>query len=293
MIDLDRLASRPLAESLEILAGAVRTAEPAAPFITWARRALRLPPEAERAWFTRALWGFYACRLVMNVLYQGRIDEVLERVLPPDMGPLDRALEKGRGALLATAHVGPNSVTRALFRRLNYNLLVLASYNRSPDPKVRAFRVSQDLERRKSLIECLLHLRRHGVVLIAADGEWGQSVKTYPLLNHSVTVRRGTAHLAALSKAPTIWYFTYWDPLNRKIRATLEDSGLDPGQVQGDWEDTWISAFLKKLADFMTRRPESLGFNWGFWDAGQGGFSTMGRQAPGPDPSLREAHHDE
>jgi lauroyl/myristoyl acyltransferase len=289
MIDLDRLSSRPLAESLEILAEKVRTVEPEAPFITWARRALRLPAEAERPWFTRALWGFYACRLVTNVLFQGRTEEALERVVPPDTGPLDRSLEKGRGALLATAHVGPSGITRALFRRMNYNLLLLATYNRAPDPKVRTLRVSQDLERKKSLIECLLHLRRNGVVMIAADGEWGQSVKTYPLLNHSVTVRRGAAQLAALSKAPTIWYFTYWDLMNRKIRATLEDSGLDPEHAQGDWDDAWISAYLRRLSDFMTRRPESLGFDYGFWDAGQGGFSTMGRQAPGPDPSLREA----
>lgn len=288
MIDLDRLVSRPLAESLEILAEKVRAVEPERPFIAWARRALRLSAEAERPWFARALWGFYACRLVVNVLIQGRTDEVMERVVPPDTRPLDRALEKGRGALLATAHVGPHGITRPLFRRLNYDLLILATYGRHPDPKIRTLRVSQDLERKKSLVECLMHLRRNGAVLIAADGEQGHSVKTYPLLNHSVTVRRGTPQLAALSKAPTLWYFTYWDPLSRNIRVALEDSGLDPEQTPGDWEDAWISAYLGRVADFMTRRPESLGFHYGFWDAGQGGFSTMGRQAPGPDPSLRE-----
>jgi len=194
-------------------------------------------------------------------------------LIPPDTSHLDLALAKGRGVLLIGAHLGPYAVNWHLLDRLNCDILNLASVRGPLGLGIKTIDVSREEERKRSLAACLLHLRRNGVVMIAADARWGSHFKPYPFLNHSMSMSVGTAHLARMAVVPTLWFFTLWDSQRKKIQVIIEDSGLDSGQAMEDWEDVWVSAYLQRLAEIMLHQPENLGFAGGFWNPG--GFPPM------------------
>ncbi|WP_026939151.1 hypothetical protein [Holophaga foetida] len=225
--------------------------------------------EAERAWFARAWWGYHAIRTVRAALVEGRIKEVMDLVEPMDTSHLDRALAGGRGVVLAGAHLGPYPVGRQIFSRLGCGALLLQSHPGLEAPGIKTLTLSREEDRKKSLAACFLHLRRSGVVMIAADGRWGQHFQPYPFLNGSCEMSHGTAQLARMAKAPTLWFFILWDIPSRRIRVIFEDSGLDPERGAENWNDAWIETYLRRLEEIMVQTPENLTFAGGFWNSGQ------------------------
>ena len=285
-VRLTALSSEPLREALDFLSHFAQRVEPQGPILAWGRRALELPPEAIRPWFARAWWGSVASRLVLERLCRGRVEEVLELLLPVDTGPLDRALEKGRGALLGCSHLGPSGVDRMLLSRMKYDLLCLVAGRFPLQLDLKSIDVSREEERKKSLTACLLHLRRNGVVMAAADGRFGSAMRPYLLLNHSVGLQTGLANLCRMASAPTLWYSALWEPQGGGIRFQFEESGLDPEPNPETWEEAWLSAYAKWIGNIMTTRPESLRFQGGLWGPREGGFlSPPATQACPPTPS--------
>lgn len=265
--------SLPLLESLGILSRQAGTIEAAGPLLAWGRQALNLSAEEEPTWFARAWWGVQAGRVVQGILRRGRIEEVMSLVIPPDTSCLDLALAKGRGVLLIGAHLGPYAVNWHLLDRLDCEVLNLASARGPLGLGIKTIDVSGEEERKRSLAACLLHLRRNGVVMIAADDRWGSRFKPYPFLSCSMSMSLGAAHLARMAVVPTLWFFSLWDAQRKRIQVIIEDSGLDSGQAVENWEDVWVSAYLQRLAEIILHQPENLGFAGGFWNPG--GFPPM------------------
>ena len=194
-------------------------------------------------------------------------------LLPLDTSHLDLALAKGRGVLLIGAHLGPYDLNWHLLDRLNCEILNLASNGGPPGLGLKIMDVSREEKRKMSLAACLLHLRRNGAVMIAADDRWGSHFKPYQLLHQPMNMSIGAARLAKTAMVPTLWFFTLWDWPRRKIRVTIQDSGLAPGQAAENWEDEWMFEYLQRLAEIMVHQPENLGFDGGFWNPG--GFPSM------------------
>jgi lauroyl/myristoyl acyltransferase len=265
----------PITESLERLSRKAKRIEPEGPFLAWGRQALNLSADEERSWFSRAWWGFHARNLVWNAIQQNRVEEVMNLVEPPDVSQLEHAFAQGRGAVLAGAHLGPVGINWHLLDRLDRHIYFLGSVHEPKGLRIKYLMVSVEAERKRSLAACLLHLRRNRAVMIPADGRWGSCFRPYSFLNHSVAVSIGTARLAKMAMAPTLWFFTLWDVQQKRIRVIIEDAGLDPGRAEEDWEIVWISAYLRRLAEIMVHEPENLGFAGGFWNASKGGFLTM------------------
>jgi hypothetical protein len=232
--------------------------------------------------------GQNACTQLRDFICQGRIDEVMALLSPLDTSVLEEALEKGRGAILAYALLGPYLVNRFILGRLNRDIIdlealqgtVLEAHLGPPIERIKTLDVSKEEVEKRTLATCLVHLRRNGVVVVAADGRWGHGFRQYSFLNHAITLSPGTAQLARMARAPTLWLFTLWGTERKRKKVIIEKPGLDPVLATENWEDIWIDAYLRRSAEVMAHQPENLGFVGGLWNAPRGGFSSLSRLVP-------------
>lgn len=233
-----------------------------------------------------------------------------------DVVNLDRlrqALDKGRGALLATQHVGP-------YRRLFYELvrrgfkvnLVLDAevssniLQRISNQLARQNKSLPDLEERLLIInaektgsarQILRALKRNEPVIIYLDGNTGvggqketsQHGVTVDFFDQKVAVRKGTCHLAYLAQSPVIPLFANWCD-GRKPRMEFFDPIVpDP---QSDVEEFCRQGMQKLYTlseTFIREHPEQFEewFHMHRWR-----LPEAGGQSASDGSSLKEAYNE-
>lgn len=150
-------------------------------------------------------------------LAEGRKEARQCRVRHSGAEGLHAALERGRGAVVVTAHIGPWDVAARLLREVTA-AEVLVAMTREPDARARAF---HDAVRERGGVEIahvgehpldalpmLRHLKSGGVIAAQLDrGAPSGRVLKVELLGRFFEVPEGPFRLASLSGAPVIPLF--------------------------------------------------------------------------------------
>lgn len=253
----------PLALVLPLLDLAAPLGAVREPVVRWAREALGLQGRGLRRWLRRAWWGKEAGLAVDDCLTGMRAPEVWRRLLPVDWTPIDRVSGDGRGLILAGAHLGPPGVAARLVGERLPETLFLVDRLWADAPE-RSLRTVEHAEPRAwSLAEAHLHLRRGGIVYLAADGCGGEQRVPRSFLGRSIRLGTGAAVLARMSGARSLPITALWEGTRIRIEcgAPIAPSATDAVAWQGEW----IDAFLAWLAGKFAGPAENLRLSGGLW----------------------------
>jgi lauroyl/myristoyl acyltransferase len=110
------------------------------------------------------------------------------------------------------------------------------------------------------------HLRAGGMVVIALDGQEGDSTLEVPCLGRRIRLRRGPAILARLSGAPLIPITQHWEPYGGKVRLTVHDplpSPACPPEEAGAFDHALLAEVARWFESTIYAKVGCYGFsNW-------------------------------
>lgn len=256
----------PLKEALRDLWNHRADWPPKAALLPFARDSLGISPENENNWYLAAWWGFHACRLLAWCRSNRGKEELFGLLEPADWTPLDRALEAGKGVILAASHLGPGFLPGMAVKHAGYSTLEISGAEGGKD----IISTHSDENRKQSLAKALLHLRRNNVIVAAPDGRVGNRHYSVHFLHQDVRIYTGIGELARLSGAMTCWISASWTGPDR---VRLHISPMEAPEGHGDeWMKQWYLAYLHQLARQIRNSPADLGFRFGLWRTGAGGL---------------------
>lgn len=179
---------------------------------------------------------------------------------------LKKALAKGKGAILLSAHIGHWEIGRYILQMLNYPLTVVAMAHNTRatnalvnqlrhDNGIRGIEVAQSLF---TGIEILRHLRNNRIVAMHGDRDFFGRGRQTTFLGKKVNFPVGPVLLAMNSGAALIPTFVLRGSDGRYF-GVLEES--IPLIVEGDRDDA-IEKNLRKIAQIFERYIRSYPDQW-------------------------------
>ncbi len=179
---------------------------------------------------------------------------------------LQKALAKGNGAILLTAHVGNWEVGGSILRAMDYSLaLVVMSHNTAATNalvnqlrRVKGIKVFQVDKSLFSGIEMLHHLRNNGIVAMSGDKDLFDQGRPVTYFGRTVSFPIGPIVLAMNSGAPLIPAFVLKRPDGRYF-GVLEEA--IPLVLEGDRNDI-IDKNLAKTARIFEKYIRSYPDQW-------------------------------
>jgi len=192
---------------------------------------------------------------------------------------LESSLERGRGAIVCTQHLGPyRRIFHELLRRGHaVHLLVDAKVARSFKPQAATQlrrqgwsmeRIEQHLgeleilnaEQPGSVQQMLRALRANEMVLVYLDGNTGVSAPgegtrrhannvTVGFFGHPITVRRGVCQIAHATGASLVPLFARWEAGHRPMMRFLEPVRPEPDEAR----DTFARRGMRRLFQLSER----------------------------------------
>jgi len=163
---------------------------------------------------------------------------------------VDRALEKKKGCLLLTAHVGSWEVGGAILATLGHPMKVIALSHKNPwiDQFFLKQRLSKGIRSipvQTALKGALAGLRQNHVVAILGDRDYTRQGIPARFLGKTVSFPRGTAYLAIRTGAPIVPIFVLrekGDCIRVLCKKPIENSHF------GDGSDQAIQALTQECA---------------------------------------------
>jgi lauroyl/myristoyl acyltransferase len=173
---------------------------------------------------------------------------VLAQLAHADLAPVEEALARGRGALLAAAHLGPDLVASTAIRdRYPDTLFLLREAWRGPG-RARVLVVDDGANRGAALVEAHRELRAGGLVYLAPDGISGPLDLRVPLRGGHVPMGAGAAALARLGRAPAFPVVAAWIGGRMEI---LVGRAIEPAPADLDW----LTRYLEQVDRWSSRLP--------------------------------------
>lgn len=220
-------------------------------------------------WEDRARWGHLADELISNWLEanperRGEIIDVFCDVSAQTQ-LLKEALAKGRGAFLASAHVGPLYAGPLAVRNLDVKFKWLASTPRISSMAYKDDLISTSDQSEIKIVSAVNRaLAENCAVLIAIDGAQNPTAPTVVFEDQHVTYSSFVAKMSYRKGAPSFFAAPLWQ--QRKIDFYLdpmpdpeEDESLDRFVAR------WNKSYFDKLRQILVSAPENLRLAGGIW----------------------------
>lgn len=222
-----------------------------------------------REWERRARWGALADKLLYDWLEcrPDRIEEILP--LLEDLDGADAAvaplLKRGRGLLVASAHIGLMFAGPLILELLGFDNKWLASV-----PSVSAVGFANKListadQTEGQVVRKSMRALASGQVLtVAVDGTMSMSAPRVDFTNQSITYSSFGARLSYKQKAPSIFAVPRWEDDRIRIRIRSLPDPVHATDLS-KFLDDWRSAYLGHIAEMLQDSPENLRLSGGLW----------------------------
>lgn len=223
----------------------------------------RLSPEGLRK-VVRHIFELRGTRKVMDYLIPLLDDQIIKRFFTIEgRDHLDRALEKGRGVVLVSGHLGNPHLGFCTLRALGYDLILVKGgspprrgprkfhYAETPEDTIFIY----DRELATTYKERIVQTLREGKILqFYADTREGKSKEKVPFLGREMEFPTGVFHLAYQARAAIVPFAHLYH--RGKITLRFEEP-IDHDWGQGEAEYSRIVAeFAKHLEADMLHSPE-------------------------------------
>jgi len=156
--------------------------------------------------FGRYLIEFFQMREMVDAEF------IREKVRIEGLEHLDRALEKGKGGIVVTAHIGNWELGAVILSALGYPMMAIAlpHKERPVNDLFNEQRLTQGVtvvRPRGALRHCMNHLRDNKVVALVADRDFGKSGIPMDFMGRRMVVPKGPAMFALKTGAPILPIF--------------------------------------------------------------------------------------
>lgn len=236
--------------------------------IDWAWSLSQLGMNDREEWERRAKWGHLADHYLLDWL-ECRDDRVQDAMMKlADLGDAERKLaeiDRSRGMILASAHVGPMYAGPLALELLGVRSRWLAS---TPTVARTAYASSlistseqDDMQVGKAF---MLSLRKGFSVVIAVDGAINLAAPRVPFEGQEITYSSFAARTAHRLGVPSVFAAPRWE--GERIGFVIErmPDAMD-GESADDHAERWKEAFLTALRNFLGGAPENLRLSGGLW----------------------------
>ncbi len=220
---------------------------------------------SRREWYNRALWGFYAARILKRSVIKRLDKEVLGIVEDVDWSVLDNLQVRNHGVLIVTNHLGPTSVLQPLLENKYPSIQTLTANQNRKSSLSNLIYIENDSSKNIASAKAFLKLRKNGMVRLAADGRMGAETSDLEILigENTVRVAKGAGELACISKSPVCYISAQWRQA-RSIHVEFRELTVDDSiEQKGAWIKEWYAQFFSFLFKQIILKPEDIGFRSG------------------------------
>jgi len=246
-----------------------------------------LPSPTERRALALKAWRNFAQGVLETTCaVHDTTEEILSAVAIQGEENLRRALQKARGVIALSAHLGNFPMIGIRLAAAGYPFNVVVKH-----PRDRRFARLTDhyrtvvgittiaaKPRREAVRQILKALRRNEVVLMIAD-EFKSGGVQVEFLGRRAPAPRGPATLALRTGAPVLPMFVTRDPKDRLTLLVGPELDLAKRDDLQEAVDVNVALFTGQLEAMVRRHPDQ--WNWlGFHRNGRRQRSRMGRPAP-------------
>ncbi|WP_167392331.1 tetratricopeptide repeat protein [Mesorhizobium sophorae] len=236
--------------------------------LEWAWRLSRDQNEIDRTeWERRARWGLLADLLIIDWLECREQQAEEAMTLLADLTPAEEALApyRGRGFVVATAHVGPMFSGPILLELLGLPSRWVASTPSIADAHYASSVISTSDQTDSQVVKaCLKALDAHYAVAIAVDGSGRIGSPTIRFEGQDITYSGFAARAAHRAEVPSIFYAPRWHDGRIECMVAPLPSPL-PNEDVLPFAERWRAAYLANLRTCLAGPPENLRFAGGLW----------------------------
>ena len=235
-----------------------------------AARRLGHDPSTDRAdWELRAKWGHLMDQALMDWLEcsTNSASEILHYFddLEPASKVLLEAHAKGKGVLLASAHIGLMFAGPVALHAIGKPYRWVASTPRiTTTTFANALISTSDLSEAQVARRVIDALKGGYGVTLAVDGAMSPSAPRIEWEGRSVTYSDFTSMLSFRLGTPTVFVSPYWHEGRIHFVANALPTAR-PEESPNEFTARWRAAFFDEVRDQFVRGPENLRLNGGIW----------------------------
>jgi len=236
--------------------------------LEWAWHLRRDKKDDRADWERRAKWGYLADQFIIDWI-ECRDDQIHEAMMK--LANLDEAEDKlskvdySRGAILASAHIGPMFAGPLALELLGIESRWLASTPGSVRTGYGKRLISTSDQTGAEVARQTLRTLGEGkAVVIAIDGAIALSAPRVPFEGQHITLSSFAPRLVHRLGVPSLFVAPRWE--DGKIGFVVEDMPQpDEGEDVDAYVERWQGRFLDHLREFLSGEPENLRLAGGVW----------------------------
>jgi pentatricopeptide repeat protein len=236
--------------------------------LDWAWSLRRGQDDVDREeWERRARWGLLADLLIIDWLECREQQAEEAMALMADLSDADRIFEplRGKGFLIATAHVGPLFSGPILLELCGLPSRWVASTPNIADAHYAASVISVSNQTDAQVARaCFKALNAGYAVAIALDGSSKMGQQMVRFEGQDINYSPFMAHIAHKYRTPSLFYAPRWE--NGRLAYQFEHLPFpEPNEDLRAFAARWRDAFLGHLRDHLGGAPENLRLAGGLW----------------------------
>ena len=228
------------------------------------------PPSEDRAaWERRGRWGMKADLAILEWLEcrPGAMGEITALIDKPSdaVRPIFDLLERGKGVLIASAHLGPMYAGPIVLQAGEVPFKVVASTPRISSATYAPHLISAvDQTEVQVIRQIIAALGKGFAVVITVDGAMNPTAPRVNWEHASITYSDFVAAMSFRLQIPSVFAVPYWADERIRFHVTELPFPQQEDSAEG-FVGKWRGAFLDEMRGFFSRGPENMRFSGGIW----------------------------
>src|SRR3989344_2975657 len=227
------------------------------------------PPEAELSAMTRQVFRNFGKYLVEFLRMDGMVNKefIARRVKIENIERIDRALEKGKGAIIMTAHIGNWELGAVLLNMLGYPLMAVALPHKER-PVNDLFNQQREVHgitvvaTHNAIRKCMEHLKSNKIIAIVGDRDFTvKGGELVDFLGDRALIPKGTAIFSKKTGAPILPTFLIREP-DDTFRLSILEPMFPPEDEEGVPEEKAIRRIMHRYLGVIEEQIRRYPTQW-------------------------------